>query len=119
MSANQKPKPARAARVRKKTNKAMELPTMRANSAGIDIGAEEIWVAIPADRDQEPVRRFGSFTAELKQIADWLKACKIETVAMESTGVYWIPLFQILSDHGFEVCLVNARHLQERRGTAD
>jgi transposase len=66
-------------------------------------------VAIPVDRDEKPVRRFGCFTADLHAMAAWLKECDIETVAMESTGVYWIPVFQILESHGLEVKLVNAR----------
>jgi hypothetical protein len=83
---------------------------MRSNAAGIDIGATEIYVAVPADRDAENVRSFPTFTQDLYRLADWLKKCGMETVAMESTGVYWIPLFQILEERGFEVCLVNARH---------
>lgn len=86
------------------------------HAAGVDIGATEIYVAVPADRDPQPVRRFGTFTRELEQLADWLKQCGIETVAMESTGVFWIPLFQILEDRGFRVCLVNARHVKNVPG---
>lgn len=92
------------------------LPVMRPNAAGIDIGATEIYVAVPADRDAENVRSFPTFTQDLYALADWLKRCAIETVAMESTGVYWIPLFQILDDRGFEVCLVNARHVKNVPG---
>jgi len=86
------------------------------HAAGVDIGATEIYVAVPADRDPHPVRRFGTFTRELEQLADWLKPCGIETVAMESTGVFWIPLFQILEDRGFRVGLVNARHVKNVPG---
>jgi len=86
------------------------------NAAGVDIGATEIYVAVPTDRDPQPVRHFGTFTRELEQLADWLKQCGIETVAMESTGVFWIPLFQILEDRGFRVCLVNARHVKHVPG---
>jgi transposase len=86
------------------------------NAAGVDIGATEIYVAVPTDRDPQPVRHFGTFTRELEQLADWLKQCGIETVAMESTGVFWIPLFQILEDRGFRVCLVNARHVKNVPG---
>jgi transposase len=89
---------------------------MEPNAAGIDIGATEIFVAVPADRDPQPVRSFATFTCELEKIAAWLKKCGIESVAMESTGVFWIPLFQILEDHGFRVWLVNARHVKNVPG---
>lgn len=86
------------------------------NAAGIDVGSEEHWVAVPEDRDDQPVRRFGCFTSDLYALCNWLKKCSIETVAMESTGVYWIPLFQILESQGFEVKLVNARHVKNVPG---
>jgi hypothetical protein len=86
------------------------------NAAGIDIGATEIFVAVPADRDAQPVRCFATFTCELEQIAAWLKECGIESVVMESTGVFWIPLFQILEDRGFRVWLVNARQVKNVPG---
>jgi transposase len=73
-------------------------------------------VAVPADRDGQPVRKFSSFTHDLHRLADWLEACGIETVAMESTGVYWIPLYEILEERGFEVLLVNARHVRNVPG---
>ena len=92
------------------------LPVMRPNAAGIDIGATEIFVAVPADRAHENVRSFPTFTQDLYALADWLQQCRIQTVAMESTGVYWIPLFQILEAHGFHVCLVNARHVKNVPG---
>ncbi|HEY3741458.1 MAG TPA: transposase [Bryobacteraceae bacterium] len=92
------------------------LPILHADTAGVDIGATEIYVAVPADRDDQPVRRFGTFTEDLHKIAQWLKECKIQRVAMESTGVYWIPLWQVLSDHQFELCLVNARHFKNVPG---
>ncbi len=91
-------------------------PLLNVNAAGIDIGSEEHWVAVPADRDEQPVRKFGCFTADLYALADWLKKCQIQTVAMESTGVYWIPLFQVLESRGFEVKLVNARHVKNVPG---
>ncbi len=84
-------------------------PIINLNAAGIDIGSSEHYVAVPVDRDAQPVRRFGCFTADLEAMAEWLEQCKIDTVVMESTGVYWIPLFQILEAHGFTVMLVNAR----------
>ena len=70
------------------------------DAAGIDIGAEEIYVAVPPDRAEESTRRFSSFTCDLHALADWLGRCRIQSVAMESTGVYWIPLFQILEERG-------------------
>jgi transposase len=90
--------------------------TIDPNAAGIDIGATEIYIAVPADRDPHPVRRFATFTEDLIAAADWLKRCGIKTVAMESTGVYWIPLFQILEARGLKVCLVNARHVKNVPG---
>jgi transposase len=86
------------------------------NAAGIDIGSASHFVAVPPDRDDEPVREFPSFTVDLNAIADWLKACGVDTVAMESTGVYWIPLFELLESRGFTVFLVNARHVKNVSG---
>ncbi len=91
-------------------------PTLKPNAAGVDIGATEIYIAVPPDRDAQPVRRFATFTADLMAAADWLQRCGVETVAMESTGVYWIPLFQMLEARGFQVCLVNARHVKNVPG---
>ena len=106
---------ARRPKQASKSNNAV-LPVMRPDAAGIDIGATEIFVAVPADRAEENVRSFPTFTQDLYALADWLKQCGIHTVAMESTGVYWIPLFQILEERGFEVCLVNARHVKNVPG---
>ena len=86
------------------------------NAAGIDIGSASHYVAVPADRDDEPVREFASFTADLQRLADWLGACGVDTVAMESTGVYWIPLFELLDARGFTVLLVNARQVKNVSG---
>ena len=86
------------------------------NAAGIDIGSASHYVAVPADRDDEPVREFASFTEDLEALADWLKTCDVDTVAMESTGVYWIPLFELLESRGFTVLLVNARHVKNVSG---
>ena len=86
------------------------------NAAGIDIGAEENYVAVAEGRDPQPVRSFGCFTEDLHTLANWLEACGIDTVAMESTGVYWVPLFQVLEARGFEVFLVNARHVKNVPG---
>ena len=74
------------------------------------------YVAVPPDRDLHPVRRFECFTADLHRLADWLKSCGIKTVALQSTGVYWIPLYDILEERGFEVYLVNARHTKNLPG---
>jgi transposase len=97
-------------------NTQVAMPVMRPDAAGIDIGATEIFVAVPADRATENVRCFPTFTQDLYALADWLKECGVKTVAMESTGVYWIPLFQILEERGFEVYLVNARHVKNVPG---
>jgi transposase len=86
------------------------------NAAGIDIGSASHYVAVPSDRDDQPVREFASFTADLQRLADWLDACGVDTVAMESTGVYWIPLFELLESRGFTVLLVNARHVKNVSG---
>jgi len=105
-----------AGKKKKETKTNMSLPVMRPNAAGIDIGATEIFVAVPQDRSTESVRAFPTFTQDLYELANWLKQCGIKTVAMESTGVYWIPLFQILEERGFEVFLVNARHVKNVPG---
>jgi transposase len=86
------------------------------NAAGIDVGATEIHVAVPEDRSDDPVMCFNTFTEDLHDSAKWLKECGIESIAMESTGVYWIPVFQILDSYGFEVILVNARHVKNVPG---
>lgn len=86
------------------------------DAAGIDIGAEEIYVAVPPDRDEESTRKFSTFTRDLNALVEWLERCRIRTVAMESTGVYWIPLFQILEDRGCTVYLVNAHYLKSVPG---
>ena len=92
------------------------LEQINLNAAGVDIGAEEIYAAVPKGRDEESVRSFLTFTEDLHQLADWLAACGVETVAMESTGVYWIPIYEILESRGFEVYLVNARHIKNVSG---
>jgi transposase len=86
------------------------------NAAGIDIGSARHFVAVPPDRDDEAVREFRSFTADLNSLADWLSACGVDTVAMESTGVYWIALYELLDRRGFKVHLVNARHVKNVSG---
>jgi len=91
-------------------------PTVRPDAAGIDISPEVIYVAVDPRKDVKPIRHYGTVTAELYRIANWLKACGVTTVALESTGVYWIPLYQVLDDRGFEVYLVNARHYKNVPG---
>jgi transposase len=86
------------------------------DAAGIDIGANEIWVAVPPDRSQDSVKRFGAFTRDLQAIVQWLLDCGVRSAAMEATGVYWIPLYQLLADAGLKVCLVNARHVKNVPG---
>jgi transposase len=94
--------------------KALEI--VHPHAAGIDIGGSEHWVAINPDRDEQPVRSFDCFTADLEQMADWLVDRGVRSVAMQSTGVYWIPVFEILQQHGLEVYLVNARHTKNLPG---
>jgi transposase len=96
--------------------KVVALPVIRPNAAGIDIGDTMHVVAVPPGRSNEPVRKFGAFTCDLLEIVKWLKLCKIDSVAMESTGVYWIALFALLIQHGFEVYLVNSRHTKNVSG---
>jgi transposase len=88
------------------------LEEINQNAAGIDLGGGEHWVCVPTDRTDQNVRRFGCFTPDLIAMTDWLKECRVDTVAMEATGVYWIPVFQILEAKGFEVKLVNAHHVK-------
>ena len=85
------------------------LQVFNPHAAGIDIGEAEHWVAVPPDRVPQPVRRFGTCTADLEALADWLLDCGITTVAMESTGVYWIPLFELLEARGLQVLLIDPR----------
>jgi Transposase len=86
------------------------------NAAGIDIGAREIYVAVPVGRDEHPVRKCGTFTSDLHKMAEWLVNCGITTAAMESTGVYWIPVYDVLEQHGIQVCLVNPRNMKNVPG---
>ena len=85
------------------------MPTVRPNAAAIDIGATMHMAAVRADHVPEAVRSFGTFTADLHRLADWFTQCGVETIVMESTSVYWIPIFELLEARGFTVCLVNAR----------
>lgn len=109
-----KSKPKTARKPRKNRPSAPRL--INPNTAGIDVGAEECFVAVPPDRDPQPVRHFLCFTEDLHALARWLKTCGITSVAMESTGVYWIPVCQILETYGLEICLVNARHVKNLPG---
>src|SRR5450755_2901481 len=100
---------------RKKVDwKALEI--VHPDAAGIDVGGSEHWVAIRPDRDEEPVRCFGTFTADLHAMARWLVEKGVLSVAMQSTGVYWMSVFEILEQHGLEVFLVNARHTKNVPG---
>jgi hypothetical protein len=87
----------------------ISLHVVHPGAAGIDIGNEAHYVAVPPSRDDQPVRRFGCTTAELKEMAAWLKQCSIRTIAMQSTGVHWVAVYDLLEEAGFEVYLVNAR----------
>jgi hypothetical protein len=105
-----------AKKAKKNASTPEDMPIIHAHAAGIDVGAEEHWVCVPADRDAQPIQKFSAFPCDLHRLADWLTACRITTVAMESTGVYWIPLFQILEARGFAVAFVNARHVKNVPG---
>ena len=100
----------------KQSREQAELKLLNLNAAGLDIGAEEIYACVPSDRDESPIRVFDTYTVELHALVDWLQACGIEAVAMESTGVYWIPVYEMLEARGFAVSLVNARHLKNVPG---
>ena len=93
-----------------------DMPILHPHAAGIDVGAEEHWVCVPAGREAQPLQKFSACTCDLHRLADWLHACGITTGAMESTGVYWIPLLQMLAARGFAVALVNARHVKNVPG---
>jgi transposase len=111
------------ARHRKNRNEPVAAPAqpkgfrkVNPNAAGIDCGSDEHYVAVPEDRDPQPVRRFGAFTADLIALAAWLQTCRVDTVAIESTGVYWIPLYEILEAHGIHVQVVDPRRLAQVPG---
>lgn len=86
------------------------------NAAGIDVGSASHYVAIPPERAEETVREFGCHTVDLQALADWLVSCKVDTVALESTGVYWIPLYEVLEARGLDVWLVNAKSVRHVSG---
>src|SRR6266545_605956 len=108
--------------IMKRKKKALQAPKLESlkqinpNAAGVDVGASELYVCVPEDRDPRPVRVFQTFTSDLHEIAAWLKKCRVTSVAMESTGIYWIPLYEVLEEAGFEVKLVNAREAKNMPG---
>ena len=93
-----------------------DLVRINEHAAGIDIGSDRHFVAVPPGSDEHPVREFGVFTGDLYEIASWLEACGVTAVAMESTGVYWVPLFEVLEARGFAVKLVDARKVKNVSG---
>ena len=106
--------PQQGSATKKSDWKALEV--VHPDAAGIDVGGSEHWAAINPERDAEPVRRFGCFTADLREMARWLVEKGVRTVAMQSTGVYWMPLFEILEQAGLKVYLVNAQHTKNVPG---
>lgn len=106
----------------KRKRKAVQVPKLESlkqinpNAAGVDVGASELYVCVPEDRDAKPVRVFQTFTSDLHDIVAWLKQCGVTSVAMESTGIYWIPLYEVLETAGLEVKLVNAREAKNLPG---
>ena len=114
-------KPLRNRKERKELTRRLQsenpgLEVVHPEAAGIDVGNEAHYVAVRPDRDAESVRKFECFTADLYRLAAWLKKCKVKTIVMQSTGVYWIPLFDIMEEQGFEVYLVNARYTKSLPG---
>lgn len=101
---------------KRKTGKGLSLEVVNSNAAGIDISPKEMQVCVPVDRDENSNRKFGVYTEDLNNIVEWLKSCHIDTVAMESTGVYWLPIFRVLKDSGFDVILVNASDVKNYSG---
>src|SRR5437773_3540113 len=98
-----------AAKKKRGRKSSSQLSIINEHAAGLDVGSTFHVVAVRGDQDDEPVRTFQTFSGDLHAMAVWLESVGIKTVAMESTGVYWIPVFEILEEHGFEVLLVNAR----------
>jgi transposase len=116
-ASNLQPQEAKSKRQRRNRGMCLEdRPVLDANAAGIDVGAREMFVAVPPERDDKPVRVFATFTEDLERLTDWLEQCGVTTVALESTGVYWIPLYEILEQRGIRPCLVNARHMKNVPG---
>src|SRR3990172_1761589 len=94
----------------------LEVRCVHPNAAGLDLHSDEIWAAVPPERTERPLRSFGTTTPDLLTLVAWLHACAIDTVAMEATGVLWIPVYEILEAHGFLVFVVNARHVKNVPG---
>lgn len=100
----------------RRKSKKQPLKIIHPHCAGIDIGSKEHWVAVDPDCDEKPVRVFSAFSDDLYAMADWLKSLNVEVVAMEATGVYWIPLYEVLDGRGFQVNLVNSRATRQVSG---
>jgi transposase len=100
----------------KKSKRIETFAIVNADAAGIDVSDKEMSVAVSPERYEENVKTFGTYTCDLEQIIEWLKECNVKTIAMESTGVYWVQLFLMLQEHGFEVYLVNAKHVKNVTG---
>jgi len=111
-----KSKPAKNKKQSKKVSIDAAWEPINLHAAGVDIGSREHWAAVPREASERPVRKFGTFTADLEAMAAWFKECGVTSVAMEATGVYWIPLFQILERNGLHVILVNARQTKNVAG---
>lgn len=101
---------------RKNVKKMESLKQINPDAAGLDIGANEIYACVPEDRDEDVVKAFRTFTSDIHELADWLVVCGVKTIAMESTGVYWIPAYEILESRGFDVHLINARQIKNVPG---
>ncbi|MDP2855907.1 MAG: IS110 family transposase [bacterium] len=101
---------------RRKDQQSVTMRCVHPNAAGLDLGQDEIWAAVPDGRAAPPVRKFGTFTPDVLALADWLTACHIDSVAMEATGVLWIPVYEVLEAKGFQVFVVNARHVKNVPG---
>jgi transposase len=102
--------------MKKHMKRVEQVEIIHPNAAGLDIGAQEIYACVPPDRAGETIQVFGTFTPDLQRLADWLENNQVDTVAMESTGVYWIPVFELLEERGFKVYLVNGRHIKHVPG---
>jgi hypothetical protein len=105
-----------AHRARRTGQPSAPLSVVYPHAAGLDIGKEEILVAVPAERDAHSVRSYATFTPDLNALADWLQSGQVDTVAMESTGVYWIPIYELLEQCGIRCCLINATHFKRVPG---
>lgn len=99
-----------------KISNTRKLEIINLDAAGIDIGSKTHYVCVPENRDSERIKSFGCFTKDINMMGTWLKKCGIKTIAMESTSVYWIPVYQILEQMGFEVNLINSQHLKGVHG---